>query len=138
MFIYNLTLLNIYNFLLALIALGAICNLVSQVIMERLNLSHFHQDGVSVSPTLTIAEETSQMAIDDASSDCRLSECSSSLTEQKTDSLALEYSSVGISCTETPIMFQTRQLKYLALSYSRSLNEEKNHPKVKAFACTVR
>ena len=114
---------------------GAICNLVSQVIMERLNQSHFHQDGVSVSPTLTIAEETSQMAIDDASSDCRLLECSSSLTEQKTDSLALECSSVGISCAETPIMLQTRQLKYLVLSYSRSLNEDKNHPKVKSFAC---
>ena len=104
--------------------------------MERLNHFHVHQDGVSVSPTLTIAEETSQMAIEDASSDCRSSECSSSLTEQKTDSLTLECSSVGISCTETPMMFQTRQLKYLVLSYGHSLNEEKNHPKViKAFTC---
>ncbi|XP_020620204.1 ubiquitin conjugation factor E4 B-like [Orbicella faveolata] len=97
--------------------------------MERLNHSHVHQDGVSVSPTLTIAEETSQMAIDDASSDCRSSECSSSLTERKADSLALECSSVGIPCPETPIIFETRQLKYLVLSYSRSLDEEKNHPK---------
>lgn len=98
--------------------------------MERLNHSHVHQDGVSVSPTLTIAEETSQMAIDDALSDCRSFECSSSLTEQKTDSPDLKCSSVGISSTETSIMFQMRQLKYLVLSYSRSLNEEKNHPKV--------
>jgi len=103
--------------------------------MERLNHSHVHQDGVSVSPTLTIAEETSQMAIDDASSDCRSSECSSSLTERKADSLALECSSVGIPCPETPIIFETRQLKYLVLSYSRSLDEEKNHPKVKARTC---
>ena len=103
--------------------------------MERLNHSHVHQDGVSVSPTLTIAEETSQMVIDDASSDCKSSECSSSLTERKPDSLALECSSVGVPCTETPINFETRQLKYLVLSYSRSLNEEKNHPKVKT--CTI-
>lgn len=123
------------SFLLALIALGTICNLVSQVIMERLNQSHVHQDGMSFSPTLTIAEETSQMAIDDASSDCRSSECSSLLTERKTDSLALECSGVGVFSAETAIMFQTKQLKYLVLSYSRSLNEEKNHPKVRAFTC---
>jgi len=88
--------------------------------MERLNHSLVHQDGVSVSPTLTIAEETSQMVIDDASSDCRSSECSS----------------VGVPCTEAPIIFETRQLKYLVLSYSRSLNEEKNHPKVKTCICS--
>ncbi|KAL9970123.1 hypothetical protein ACROYT_G022450 [Oculina patagonica] len=100
---------------------GAICNLISQVIMERLNQSQVHQDEVSFSPTLTIAEETSQMAIDDTSTDCRSSECSSLLTEGQTDPSALDCCTVE-TC-------QTKQLKYLVHSYNRSLNEEKSHPK---------
>lgn len=91
--------------------------------MERLNQSQVHQDEVSFSPTLTIAEETSQMAIDDTSTDCRSSECSSLLTEGQTDPSALDCCTVE-TC-------QTKQLKYLVHSYNRSLNEEKNHPKVK-------
>lgn len=93
--------------------------------MERLNQSQVYQDGVSFSPTLTIAEETSQMAIDDTSTDCRSSECSSLLPEGQTHPLALDCCSVDV------LTCQTKQLKYLVHSYNRSLNEEKNHPKVK-------
>lgn len=113
--------------------LGAVYNLISQVIMERLTQSHVHEDGsVSFSPTLTIAKETSQMAIDDTSLDsCRSSECSSSslqLTDlDKTDC---------VFDRETAITYQTKQLKYLVYSYDRSLNEEKNHPKVKVLKIT--
>ena len=70
------------------------------------------------------------MAIDDTSTDCRSSECSSLLTAEppdKTDSLALNCCSV-LTC-------QTKQLKYLVHSYNRSLNEEKNHPKVNIIIC---
>lgn len=74
-----------------------------------------------MSATLTIAEETSQMAIDDGSSESRSSECSSLLTEEKTDFLALR---------ETPFMCQTKQLNFLADSYNRTMNEEKNFTKV--------
>lgn len=110
--------------------LGTICDFISQVITERLTQSHAHKDGVSFSPTLTIAEETSQMAIDDNSTDCRSSECSSLSTEGKTDCLALNCCSGGVFGMESPIIYQTKQLKYLVHSYNRSLNEEKNHPKV--------
>ena len=99
--------------------LETVCNLISQVIMERLTQSH--QGKESISATLTIAEETSQMAIDDSNSSDRSSECSSVLTEEKTDFLVLR---------EAPIMYQTEQLKFLAQSYNRTLNEEKNYPKV--------
>ena len=93
--------------------------------MERLTQSahgHLQGDG-SFSATLTIAEETSQMAIDDNSSADRqsTSEGSSPMTEEKTDFLSLR---------EPPIMYQTKQLTYLAHSYNRTLNEEKNYPKV--------
>lgn len=88
--------------------------------MERLTQSQGHQGEGSLSATLTIAEETSQMAIDDNSSD-RLSECSSLLAEEKTDLLSVR---------EAPIMYQTKQLKYLAHSYNRTLDEEKTYPKV--------
>ena len=61
------------------------------------------------------------MAIDDGSSESRSSECSSLLTEEKTDFLALR---------ETPFRCQTEQLKFLADSYNRTMNEEKNFTKV--------
>lgn len=60
------------------------------------------------------------MAIDDSTSE-RLSECGSLLAQEKTDLLSLK---------EAPILYQTKQLKYLADSYNRSLNEEKNYSKV--------
>lgn len=97
-------------------------NLISELITERLTQSHVSSEGqTSLSATLTIAEETSQMAIDDGSSESRSSECSSLLTEEKTDFLALR---------ETPFMCQTKQLKFLADSYNRTMNEEKNFAKV--------
>lgn len=96
-------------------------NLISELITERLTQSHVSSEGqTSLSATLTIAEETSQMAIDDGSSESRSSECSSLLTEEKTDFLALR---------ETPFMCQTKQLKFLADSYNRTMNEEKNFTK---------
>ena len=97
-------------------------NLISELITERLTQSHVSGEGqTSLSATLTIAEETSQMAIDDGSSESRSSECSSLLTEEKTDFLALR---------ETPFMCQTKQLNFLADSYNRTMNEEKNFAKV--------
>lgn len=102
--------------------LETVVNLISELITERLTQSHVSSEGqTSLSATLTIAEETSQMAIDDGSSESRSSECSSLLTEEKTDFLALR---------ETPFMCQTKQLKFLADSYNRTMNEEKNFPKV--------
>lgn len=97
---------------------GSICNLISQVIMDRLFQSQCNQQSVAA---LSIAQETSQMAIDDSSTDRLLSpECTSLLTEGKDNLLSLR---------ETPVMYQTKQLKYLAQSYERTLIEEKNYPK---------
>ena len=87
--------------------------------MDRLFQSQCNQQSVAA---LSIAQETEQMAIDDSSTDRLLSpECTSFLTEGKDNLLSLR---------ETPVMYQTKQLKYLAQSYERTLIEEKNYPKV--------
>ena len=93
--------------------------------MERLVQSHDSEGQTSLSATLTIAEETSQMAIDDNSPESRSSECGSLLTEEKNDFHALR---------NTPFLSQTKQLEYLAYSYNRTLIEEKNYSKV-TFVC---
>lgn len=102
---------------------GTVSNVISQVIMERLTQFRAYQDGMSFSPTLTIAEETSQMAIDDNLTDGRSTECMGLLGEGKADSSLLN------CAKDTTTVYQTKLLKYLVNSYNRSLNEENNHPK---------
>lgn len=72
--------------------------------------------------TLTIAEETSQMAIDDTSFDRLLSAESGSHVAEGKNCLP--------SPRDTPTIYQTKILKYLAHSYNETMNEEKNYPKV--------
>lgn len=100
---------------------GSICNLISQVIMERL-LQFQNQESVKKSnTTLTIAEETSQMAIDDTFCDRLLSAESGSQPAEGKNCLS--------SPKDTPTLYQTKILKYLAHSYDETMNEEKNYPK---------
>lgn len=100
---------------------GSVCNLISQVIMERL-LQFQNQESVEKSnTTLTIAEETSQMAIDDTFCDRLLS--------AESGSQPAEGKSCLPSPRDTPTMYQTKILKYLACSYNETMNEEKNYPK---------
>lgn len=90
--------------------------------MERL-LQFQNQEGVEKSnTTLTIAEETSQMAIDDTFCDRLLS--------AESGSQPAEGKSCLPSPRDTPTMYQTKILKYLACSYNETMNEEKNYPKV--------
>ena len=110
--------------------IGTVSNVISQVIMERLTQFRAYQDGMSFSPTLTIAEETSQMAIDDNLTDCRSTECMSLLGQGKADSSPLN------CAKDTTTVYQTKLLKYLVNSYNRSLNEENNYPKVRLAAQT--
>lgn len=102
---------------------GTVCNVINQVIMERLTQFRAHQDGMSVSPTLTIAQETSQMAIDDNLTDCRSTECISLLGEGRANP------SPPNCVKESTTVYQSKLLKYLVNSYNCSLNEEKNYPK---------
>lgn len=104
---------------------GTVCNVINQVIMERLTQFCAHQDGMSVSPTLTIAQETSQMAIDDNLTDCRSTECISLLGEGRANP------SPPNCVKESTTVYQSKLLKYLVNSYNCSLNEEKNYPKVR-------
>lgn len=90
--------------------------------MERL-LQFQNQESVEKSnTTLTIAEETSQMAIDDTFCDRLLSAESGSQPAEGKNCLS--------SPKDTPTLYQTKILKYLARSYDETMNEEKNYPKV--------
>ena len=83
--------------------------------MEQLHAmqTNVYQGVTSSSPTLTIAEETSQMAIDDNSSG-RSTECC----------IASHPATLSTSAVQAML------LEHLLKSYDRALNEEKNYPKV--------